>query len=136
MGSARVVRVEPIRLAGLRVLGMGVCDHHETGCSIVNAGGWPLPGVTILPARDAPLTFAAGPAGPWQLLLGVSRDADADVGSIDAIRVTYVAGGATFDVVEPWSLRIYAPGSMPIPSRASSVSVRQCHVIRSLREED
>jgi len=110
--AATVTAVELQGVTGLDVVGIQACDTTVGGCSLVNAPGWPPSGIATLQIEG--LSIAPTGTGPvYQILIGVSRRADASIGSATAVKVTYAVGGTTYEVVEPWTLRIFAPGAMP-----------------------
>ena len=113
---ATVVAVEPQGVAGLDVIDVRACDFALPGCAIVNAAGWPLNGVATVPVAGITLPATGGPGELFQLLIGVRRQSSAAPGSIDSVKIVYRIGDKTYEVTEPWSLKILAPGALASPT--------------------
>lgn len=114
--AARLISVEPIGVSGLDVIGIAACDKRLSGCAVVNERGWPLPDVESREVAGLTLHPAGAGRTAYQLLVGVRRHANADVGTLEAIRLVYEIHGTTYEVTEPWSLRILAPGTLAVPT--------------------
>jgi hypothetical protein len=113
--AVTLTKVELEGVSGLDVLGIRACDVSITGCSVVNAAGWPLAGVETVPVEGLQLAPSGGGA-VYGLLIGIQRQAQATAGSITAIKLDYTINGTAYEVIEPWSVRILAPGSLAVPS--------------------
>jgi hypothetical protein len=113
--AVSVTKVEPVGLVGLDVVGIQACDASSASCSIVDSPGWPQPGITTIPVEGLRV-WPAGQGPAYALQIGVRRQANAPMGIIEGLKFTYAAGGKQYEVVEPWTLRVYAPGTMPAPS--------------------
>ena len=112
-GPARLESVETQGVTGLDILGIGVCDNTQPNCAVANAVGWPPSGPSLLSPRGLQLEPASPGSPVYQLLIGVRRPSSEPVGVIESIKLVYSVGDTRYQVIEPWSLRIYAPGTMP-----------------------
>jgi hypothetical protein len=102
-GDIRFTSIEPIDPAGLSILGVTMSQPNAGG--IVNAYGYPPPGMAVVPVEGARLP--AG--GEIQVLVGVQLAAGSKGGSIMGLLVEYVAGGQSYEVTLPYKLQIVAP---------------------------
>jgi hypothetical protein len=110
MGDIRIDSIEPATIDGLEVLGIRVNQVGPNGeGSVTNALGFPPFQVGTRPP-DGSILRAAGEPPDLQVLLGVRRPRASSVGWIGGLRIRYEAGGAGYEVVLPWSLRILRPG--------------------------
>ena len=107
-----VTKVELQDVTGLDVVGIQACDTTEAGCSLINAPGFPPQGMQTIPVEGLSIV-PEGQRPRYQVLIGISRQAGASIGTATAVKVTYTVGGSTYEVIEPWTLRIFAPGTMP-----------------------
>jgi hypothetical protein len=113
---ATLLSVEPIGASGLEVIGVEACDTSIPGCNVVNARGWPLTGIPTEPIAGLAIRRSDSEDPRYHLLMGVRRQPGANVATITAIKLTYQVGGTTYEVTEPWTLRILAPGMLADPS--------------------
>lgn len=115
--SSRPATVRYVELLGverLDVLGLLACrgwtiqpDGSFLHCAPINAKGWPPPGIATYPVGGTGL--ASEPRGSAGLLIGLRRQSADVEGRISAIRIVYTVDGVTYQAIEPWSLRLYAP---------------------------
>ncbi len=89
--------IDPV---GLSILGLTM-NRPNTG-SIVNALGYPPPGMDVVPIEGS--TLPAG--GSVVVLVGVQLSTGSTEGTVKGLRVRYVAGGQAYEVTLPYSLRI------------------------------
>jgi hypothetical protein len=105
----RIDSVEPVAVSGLDVLGVLVSTPAE-GESLVNALGFPPDGVATTDPGGVVLPALSGPQAR-QVLIGVRLQEDAELGSIQAIRVRYRVGDDGYETELPWGLRILPDSS-------------------------
>lgn len=106
-GDLTVLDVAPVGTSGLDVLGVVAVDAGEG--TIVNAIGFPPPGLRTRPVQGATLPPAARGVSDFEVLVGFRLRDDSSVGSIDAIRVEYAtASGERYEVMLPWTLEVTA----------------------------
>jgi hypothetical protein len=112
-GEGFVLRIEPIGIEGLEVIGVLACDGSTVQpdgsrlhCAPGTALGWPPVGVSTHPVEGIALD-TDGEAG---VLIGVRRLSSNAEGSISAIRISYVVGDIAYEVVQPWSLTLLGHG--------------------------
>lgn len=110
--AATLIAVEPQGVSGLEIIGIGVCEHAQSRCAVVNSGGWPPSGPTLLAPDGIQLQPEDQTGEIYQLLIGVRRQASVQMGEIASIKLVYSIGGERYEVVEPWTLRIHTPGTM------------------------
>ncbi len=89
--------VDPV---GLSILGVTM-NRPNTG-GIANAYGYPPAGMEVFPVEGS--TVPAG--GDIQVVVGVQLPEGNAEGTIEGVRVTYVAAGQTYEIMLPYSLRI------------------------------
>lgn len=105
------IRIESINLinpVGLELLGV-LASYPTPSEGLINAYGFPPPGVVTSPVENAVLPVAGSPNQILQILIGIKRPVSVDAGTIDGLRVRYRAGSERFEVSLPWSLRVTAP---------------------------
>lgn len=111
--------IEPVGARGVEVIGTAasypVLRADGMCVSIGLVRGFPPAGVQTLEVRGAPVP-AAGPPGPPRcgdqppaVLIGVRRAPAAPTGTIDALRLLYVADGTHYEVLLPYSLELTRP---------------------------
>ena len=99
--------VEPIDPQGLTILGVRA-SYPGPSDGIMFAPGYPPEGVPSEPIENAKLYVRGSSREILQLLIGVQRSS-AEPGTIDALRVRYVAGGERFETTFPWTLKVTDP---------------------------
>lgn len=116
LGKAAVLNlVEPLNVEGLDVLGVRTCSGATPAgedflhCAPLNSSGWPPPDVT---AREVAGTLIdRTPNSSVGVLIGLRRQPAASVGTISGVRIVYTVDGTTYEVVQPWSLRLVPSGA-------------------------
>jgi hypothetical protein len=122
VGSARVTlrSVELMDVQNLDIVDVGVCRTDPTPgadglinhCAPINADGWPPAGVDPEPVAGTEVVGSEDPL--VDLIVGVRRSGAApDPGTIGSVRIVYEADGVTYEVRQPWALRLVPPGTLP-----------------------
>ncbi len=99
--------VEPINPQGLTIFGVKA-SYPGPSDGIVFVPGYPPEGVPSEPIEHAKLYVFGSSREILQLLIGVQRTAAAP-GTIDGLRVRYVAGGERYETTFPWTLKATDP---------------------------
>lgn len=94
------VSAELVDPVGLSILGVTM-NRPNTG-GIANAYGYPPAGMEVFPVEGSTLPAR----GMIQVVVGVQLPEGNAEGTIEGVRVTYVAAGQTYEVMLPYSLRI------------------------------
>lgn len=113
-GHLALRSVEPLSVEGVEVLGVNAC--HPSG--VPDAGGgytdcapvggpWPPEGTTLVDVAGA--VVEPGNLSFVSVVIGVRRQPAATVSRIGAVRIVYSTGAITYEVVEPWGLRLVDP---------------------------
>ena len=120
-----VETVDLVDARGVDVLGIQACvgatletDGTYTHCAPSNASAWPPSGVALRPVEGAPLP--RDPRDPTGILVGLRRQPGFAEGTVRAVRITYSVDTSTYQVVEPWSVRLTDdPPELQSPGSAS-----------------
>lgn len=108
--------VEPLGVEGLEVLGLRTCSgaapHGDDflHCAPLNSSGWPPAGVATHEVADTMIDGTQNSS--VGVLIGLRRQPTASEGTISAVRVVYTVEGVTYEVLQPWSLRLVPPGEL------------------------
>ena len=103
----------------LDIVGIGLCrtdptpdpDGNIIHCAPTNATGWPPRGIDPEPVAGAQVAGSADPL--VDVIIGVRRSGDAaEPGIISSVRIVYEADGVTYEVKQPWTLRVVPPGTL------------------------
>lgn len=93
---------------GIEIIGMGIHDPAVSGESILTAPGFPPPGIELGPIAGAVLPPRQEDGFSKEVLVGIGLAAGAPWGWVEAVKVTYVAGGRAYEVILPFTLRVGA----------------------------
>ncbi len=110
--------VEPLDVVGLDVLGVRTCSGVAPAggdflhCAPLNSGGWPPEGVATREVADTVIDGA--PRSSVGILIGLRRQTTASVATISNVRIVYTTDGDTYEVVQPWSLRLVPSGALEL----------------------
>jgi hypothetical protein len=100
-----ITSVEPVDPSGVEIVQIEVNDPATEG-AIGTVRAFPPPGVTMHPIAGAILQPLGSKSPYLQILVGVRLRSGAVSGSIGGLRVTYVAGGESYQLVLPDSLKL------------------------------
>ena len=106
--------VDALNLQGLTVLGIKA-SYPGPADGIVFADGYPPVGVPSEPIENATMYVVGSERATLQLLIGVHRAGIAP-GTIEALRIRYMAGGTRYETVFPWTLKATDAAPSPVPS--------------------
>lgn len=107
--------IEPVGARGVEIIGTAasypVLRPNGVCVSIGLVTGFPPAGVQTLEVRGAPWPAAGPPRCGDQpiVVIGVRRAPAAPTGTIDALRLLYVADGTHYEVLLPFSLEVRQP---------------------------
>jgi hypothetical protein len=99
--------VDVVNPQGLTILGIKA-SYPGPADGILFVLGYPPDGIPTEPIENAKLYVAGSSREILQLLIGVQRTTAAP-GTIDGLRVRYVAGGTRYETVFPWTLKATDP---------------------------
>lgn len=99
--------VDAVNPQGLTILGVK-SSYPGPMDGIMFGHGYPPDEVRSEPIENAKLYIRGSSREILQLLIGVQRSS-AEPGTIDALRVRYVAGGERFETTFPWTLKVTDP---------------------------
>lgn len=100
--SVDAVNPQRLTILGIKASYPGPMD------GIMFVYGYPPEDVRAEPIENAKLYVRGSSREILQLLIGVQRSS-AEPGTIDALRVRYVAGGERFETTFPWTLKVTDP---------------------------
>jgi len=100
--SVDAVNPQRLTILGIKASYPGPMD------GIMFVYGYPPEDVRSEPIEHAKLYVRGSSREILQLLIGVQRSS-AEPGTIDALRVRYVAGGERFETTFPWTLKVTDP---------------------------
>ncbi|MBA2719273.1 MAG: hypothetical protein H0U52_08560 [Chloroflexi bacterium] len=106
--------VDALNPQGLTVLGIRA-SYPGPADGVVFVDGYPPEGVPSVPIENATMDVVGSERAILQMLIGVQRTGT-PTGTIDALRVRYVAGGTRYESVFPWTLKARDAAPSPMPS--------------------
>lgn len=99
--------VDAINPQGLTILGI-LASYPGPTLGTIFVEGYPPEGVPSEPIEDAKYYIRGSSRDILEVLIGVQRSS-AEPGTIDGLRVRYVAGGERFETTFPWTLKVVDP---------------------------
>jgi hypothetical protein len=106
-GDIEIESVDVLNPRGLTILGIKA-SYPGPADGIVFVPGYPPDEIASEPVENARVYVAGSNREILQLLIGVQRTGDSP-GTIDGLRVRYVAGGTRYETVFPWTLKATDP---------------------------
>ena len=109
--EGELIAVELLGRTNLEIAGIAGCigwtmesDGTRTHCAPVTADGWPPNDVAIEAISGLALPVDTDQA--LGILVGIRRVDEGAIGTVDAVKVSYVSGGVAYFIVEPWSMTL------------------------------